>query len=358
MHGRPNDPPRPGPARPWTAPSDATRTSIVICAYTLDRWSDLQRAIDSTQRQSMTPFEVLLVIDHNPELAQRARVAWPDVRVIESRGPQGLSGARNTGVEDASGEVVAFLDDDAAAETTWLAELVAPYVDERVVATGGHAEAAWDTGRPSWFPPEFDWVVGCSHVGLPRTPARVRNPIGSTMSFRRAAVVEAGGFHADVGRVGTKPTGGEETELCIRIQRLRPGSLVVLVPGARVRHRVPAPRSTFGYFRSRCFQEGRSKARIAALEGAGAALASERAYATRTLPVAVLRGLAEVAGGRPSGLLRAAAVVAGLALTTAGYVAGRLQVSTPLLGTAGWPPPGEGAAGKPGARPVRPEEPG
>jgi hypothetical protein len=322
-------------------------SSVVICAYTLDRWADIERALASVRAQAAPPLEVILVVDHNAELAGRARSTWAGVRVVESRGPQGLSGARNTGVEEAIGEIVAFLDDDAQADLAWLAELVAPYEDEAVVATGGYAEAAWDTGRPAWFPPEFDWVVGCSYVGLPRTRARVRNPIGATMSFRREAILEAGGFHADVGRVGTTPTGGEETELCIRIQRLRPDAQVVLVPGARVRHRVPASRATFAYFRSRCFQEGRSKARIAMLEGAGAALASERRYSTRTLPAGVLHGLGEAVRGRPSGLARAAAIAAGLALTAAGYVAGRARGGRP----------GGSALNRPGAAPAQPTTP-
>jgi glycosyltransferase involved in cell wall biosynthesis len=305
--------------------SFAGRTTIVICAYTEDRWADIGRATESARTQMTPALETLLVIDHNEALARRARVAWPDMRVIESRGPRGLSGARNTGVEEARGEIVAFLDDDAAADPAWLDELVAPFADARVVATGGHAEAAWDAGRPAWFPPEFDWVVGCSYVGLPRGRARVRNPIGSAMAFRREPVLEAGGFRSDVGRIGTHPTGGEETELCIRIARLHPESTVVLAPGARVLHRVPAGRGTFAYFRARCFQEGRSKARIAALEGAGAALSSERSYTTRTLPAGVVRGLLDTLRGRPWGLARAGAIVAGLALTTAGYIAGRLS---------------------------------
>lgn len=303
----------------------ASGTSVVICAYTLDRWADIQLAVQSALAQTPPALELLLVVDHNPELAARARVAWPELHVVESRGPQGLSGARNTGVEDATGELVAFLDDDAQAEPGWLAGLVAPFADPLVVATGGHAEAAWDAGRPRWFPREFDWVVGCSYIGLPARGGRVRNPIGASMAFRRALVLEAGGFRSDVGRVGAHPTGGEETELSIRIRRLRPDARVILAPNSRVRHRVPAARGTFGYFRSRCFQEGRSKARIAVLEGPGAALSSERTYTTRTLPAGVLRGIGEAIRGRPEGLARAGAIVTGLALTTAGYVAGRFE---------------------------------
>ena len=97
----------------------------------------------------------------------------------------------------------------------------------------------------------------------------------------------------------------------------------MFVPLARVRHRVPEERSTWAYFRSRCYQEGRSKAFISRVAGRTAALASERSYATRTLPAGVIRGLREALHGRLAGLARSAAIVTGLAITTAGYVAGR-----------------------------------
>jgi hypothetical protein len=205
-----------------------------------------------------------------------------------------------------------------------LDRLTAPYHDERVVGTGGSAAATWDDGRPAWFPREFDWVVGCSYAGLPTRPTLIRNPIGCTMSFRRAAILAAGGFRADVGRVGRRPSGGEETELSIRIVRLRPEARIVYVPAAAVRHRVPAARATWHYFRSRCYEEGRSKARISVLAGAGAGLASERSYVRRTLPLGLLRGLRNAARGDVSGVARAGAIVAGLAITFAGYVSGRV----------------------------------
>lgn len=53
--------------------SDQHRVSVVICAYTLERWSQLSAAVSSALTQSIRPHEVLLVIDHNDELLQRAR---------------------------------------------------------------------------------------------------------------------------------------------------------------------------------------------------------------------------------------------------------------------------------------------
>lgn len=301
--------------------------SVVICAYTLDRWSDLAAAMASVAAQTIPESaETILVIDHNNGLQRRAETEWPTVRVISNTGPRGLSGARNSGVAMASGEVVAFLDDDAAAESGWLSRLIAPFETPEVFATGGAVVPTWDGGRPRWFPPAFDWVVGCSYEGLPERTAPVRNPIGASMAIRRAAILAAGGFRADVGRVGRAATGGDETELCIRIRAGWPDGVVLYVPDARVRHRVPRARGTFRYFASRCYQEGRSKARITALRGAGAALASERRYATRTLPLGIARGARDALRRDPWGLARAAAIVIGLGLTTLGYVAGRVGV--------------------------------
>jgi GT2 family glycosyltransferase len=248
--------------------------------------------------------------------------------VFANTGPRGIAGARNAGVDAANGHIVVFLDDDARAEPGWLEALVAPFAGPDVFATGGFIRSAWDVGRPRWFPEEFDWVVGCTYRGTPERQAAVRNPMGANMAFRRSSILAAGGFHVDIGRLGAFPVGGEETELCIRIRRADPGGRVIFAPSAQIRHRVPAARSSWRYFRSRCYHEGRSKAYISSLAGADAALATERRYVSRTLPAGMLRGLGQAARGHGSGALRALAIVAGTAITTAGYVAGRVGIDT------------------------------
>jgi hypothetical protein len=91
-----------------------------------------------------------------------------------------------------------------------------------------------------------------------------------------------------------------------------------------VSHFVPAKRATFSYFVSRCHAEGISKARVTRTVGSGDGLAAERAYTTRTLPLGIVRGLADFCRGRPGGLGRAAAIASGLAVTAYGYVGARL----------------------------------
>ena len=296
--------------------------SVVICSYSLDRWKPLVEAVESVRAQSLSPDRIVLVVDHNPDLLARARASFSEgVTIVENTAAQGLSGARNTGVARAEGAVVAFLDDDAAADREWLHRLIERYDDGRVLGVGGLTEPWWIDGKPRWFPEEFQWVVVCSYLGLPMQTAPVRNLIGANMSFRRDVLDAVGGFRDELGRVGARPFGVEETELCIRASQ-RLSGIFVFEPGARARHRVPGARTTFRYFCSHTYNEGFGKAMLARIAGAADGLSAERAYTYRTVPMGIARGLADAARGDLSGLGRAGAIVAGLACAVAGYAAG------------------------------------
>lgn len=310
------------PTRSAPAGDPSVSVSVLICAYTRDRLELLERAIDSVRAQSAPAHEIVLCIDHSPELLEEARRRWPELKLVENREERGLSGARNSGVAACTGAVVAFLDDDAFAAPDWLARLVAAYEDPAVLGAGGAVHPAWAEGRPSWFPPEFDWVVGCTHSGMPRRPEPVRNLVGANMSFRRDALEQVGGFRHELGRVGTIPAGCEETDLCIRIGKRRPEGSIIYDPAAAVDHFVPAGRGSREYFTSRCRGEGRSKAVLAGLVGSGSGLEAERTYTSRTLPLGVLRGVGDAFRGDLGGLSRATAIVFGLLTTTAGYLSG------------------------------------
>jgi hypothetical protein len=181
----------------------------------------------------------------------------------------------------------------------------------------------WLGGAPRWFPEEFHWVVGCTYKGLPRTLAPVRNIIGCNMSFRREVLKTIGGFKPEVGRVGIRPMGCEETELCIRVMQRWSQRVLLYEPRSRVYHRVPPSRASWRYFRQRCYAEGLSKAQVARLVGSKSWLNRELTYSTWILPQGVARGLVEgFFRLRSAGLARAGAIAAGLAITTAGYLRG------------------------------------
>ena len=304
-------------------PPGSPTFAVVICAFTAERLVALAESIRSLEAQSRPAAEIVLVIDHAPALLEECRRRWPGIRVVPNRETPGLSGARNTGVAETTADLIAFIDDDAVAAPDWLERLADVYADPAVAAAGGEVRPLWLEGRPAWFPPEFDWVVGCTHSGMPKERQAVRNLVGANMSFRRSALAAAGGFRRELGRVGTKPVGCEETDLCIRVRGGREEALVVYEPAAVVEHLVPPARATLRYFAARCAAEGRSKAVLALLAGHGAGLESERAYTRRTLPAGFLRGLRDAMRGDPSGLARAGTLMAGLMITSAGFAASR-----------------------------------
>jgi glucosyl-dolichyl phosphate glucuronosyltransferase len=329
--------------KPLTAPAAGPpqtsvpgMVSVVICAHTQNRWHETRAAVESVRGQSFQNREIIVVVDHNPALHASLVAALPDVTVIENREECGLSGGKNTGVSVARGDVVAFLDDDAVADPDWLKFLVDSYTDPAVIGVGGLTLPNWQLPRPSWFPREFDWVVGCTYRGMPESRGRVRNLLGGNASFRRDAFDLAGGFQNGIGRsAGKRPLGCEETEFCIRVSQRSPGSVFLFENRAMISHLVPADRCRFAYFRSRCYAEGLSKALVTASVGAGDGLAAERRYMTRILPSGVARGMADLLRGDMSGLGRAGAIVTGLAATAAGYAVGWTARRVPPLLKAG-----------------------
>jgi glycosyltransferase involved in cell wall biosynthesis len=316
-------------ARISPVPSEPPTISVVVCAFTRDRLEVQTEAVESLRAQTRPAHEIVLVIDHAPELLEEVRGLWPDLKIVENRERRGLSGARNSGVAEATGEVVAFLDDDAIAGPDWLERLTAAYADPKVLGAGGTVRPRWVEGKPGWFPPEFDWVVGCTHSGMPQRLEPVRNLVGANMSFRRAPLVEVGGFSHELGRVGTLPVGCEETDLSIRVHQRWPEAEILYDPAAAVEHVVPPARGKVRYFLDRCRAEGRSKAVLSGMVGTDDGLSSERSYVRRTLPLGVLRDLGAFFKGDPSGLSRAAMIFVGLAATSVDYLRVRTGVAKP-----------------------------
>jgi O-antigen biosynthesis protein len=299
--------------------------SIVICTHSEARLPLLRQSLKSVLDQQDGPYDVIVVIDHNPGLLATVAAEFAGVQVVANSHAQGLSGARNTGVGVARGDIVAFLDDDALAPPDWMARLQAHYGDRSVIGVGGRIDAVWTNGRPSWFAREFDWVVGCSYLGLPETPGPVRNLIGCNMSFRRAIFSMVGSFPEGQGRSGDNGAGCEETDFCIRAGSAFPGARIIYDPGIAVRHVLSRHRQTWSYFLRRCVQEGRSKAHLTTTLGARSGLATERQYLRRTLPKGVWRGLCDPFRLDWTGPLRSTAILLGLAGVGWGYALGRLK---------------------------------
>lgn len=238
----------------------ALTISTIICASSELRLHSLLATVRSVQVQSRPAHEIIVVIDHNPGLQAALGAQLSGVTLVANQAAKGLSGARNTGVRTATGQIVAFIDDDAIASRDWLKSLASAYTSQFTLGAGGPIVPHWPDMRPDWFPAEFDWTVGCSYAGEATSPSAVQNLIGCNMSFRRNAVLMAGLFDEHLGRNGNNGAGGEESDLARRMLAMFPTSHLAHVPGASVRHFIAPERTNFAYFVKRCRAEGRSKA--------------------------------------------------------------------------------------------------
>jgi glycosyltransferase involved in cell wall biosynthesis len=298
--------------------------SVVICTYTAHRWDDFTAAADQVRAQLASGDELILVVDHNPELLARVVAAYPGAVVLPNEQKRGLSGARNTGLKAAAGQVTAFLDDDAIPEPGWVDAIRGHFASSEVMAVGGAVIPRWEGGRqPRWFPIEFGWVVGCDYLGLPGNGEEIRNPIGANMAIRRTAFDVVGGFSSLIGRVGTTPVGCEETDLCIRVRQALPEAVILRDTTAAVLHFVPSSRQTVRYFLSRCWHEGRSKAVLSGRVGRQDGLASERTYVRDVLLGGMVKHLAALRHGDVFGVARAVLIGAGALVTAAGFASVR-----------------------------------
>lgn len=239
------------------------KVSVIISTYTKDRWKDVLKCIESLHDQTLKPYEILIVLDPIEDLMNFYRDKLPNyVKIVESDG-FGLSKARNKGILESKGDIIAFIDDDAWAGKYWLERMVENYLDKDVYCVGGKIIPVFENDRPKWLPEELDWIVGCTYKGLPEVKSEIRNPIGANMSFRREGFEIAGLFKEDVGRYGKRLLSGEEAEFAMRLKKVMPNAKIIYDPSAVVYHKVPKSRTKIRYALKRAFYEGYSKAILA-----------------------------------------------------------------------------------------------
>jgi len=263
--------------------------SVVICCYTEERYSGILRAVASVEAQVRKADEIIIVVDNSISLYDRLKVdLGHKALILLNQGPRGVPQARNVGVMAASGDVAAFLDDDASAAPDWLEELIRPFADPSILVAGGVELPEWESGEPpAWMSEELYWVVGATYRAFRTAPGEVRNVHGGNMAFRRAVLVEIGGFLQGIGHVRDLAA-GDDTEVCIRIRTRYPHAKVWFQPTAVISHYVPLSRATISHLVSRSYGEGIGKARIRRWHGKDT-LSDESAYLRHLLRAILAR---------------------------------------------------------------------
>jgi GT2 family glycosyltransferase len=181
------------------------RVSVVVCAY--NAADTLEDNLNSLERLTYPDFEIILVNDGSKDQTSAIARAHPRVRVIDTPN-QGLSAARNVGLAEATGTIVAYTDADTRVDRDWLTFLVQPFLNSDVVGSGG----------PNVVPPDDPPIAQCI-ARAPGGPTHVllddriaEHVPGCNMAFRRDALLAIGGFNPIYLRAG------DDVDVCWRLQ--------------------------------------------------------------------------------------------------------------------------------------------
>jgi len=118
--------------------------SVIISTFSVDRLEYVLSCIESLKKQVLLPKEIFLVLDPDDNLVDFYKSHIPREISIKISEDYGLCNARNAGVDAATGEIVAFIDDDAVADENWLKELVTNYRNPDIVGVCGHVQPLWE----------------------------------------------------------------------------------------------------------------------------------------------------------------------------------------------------------------------
>jgi glucosyl-dolichyl phosphate glucuronosyltransferase len=242
--------------------------SVIVTAYTMDRYADMLELLASLQAQTLRNFEIILVLEKSQKLFDKLQTyirekGYANTRVLFNSGPGGLSYARNIGVNNAKGDILTFIDDDALASHDWLQEMITAFKSgNNIIGVTGPILPRWEDESMSWFPEEFYWVFSCTSQDDGQ-PKKVRNGYGTNMAFRREAFEKGGLFMTKLGAKGGGEKGkhelaGEDTEFSMRI-REKTGKSILYHPGVMVHHRAYLFRLKWRFIISRAYWEGYTK---------------------------------------------------------------------------------------------------
>ena len=239
---------------------DAARISAVVC--TRDRSAYLAKCLAALAGQTLpAQFSEIIVVDNGssddtPALAASFCERNRNFRYLREDKP-GLALARNRGVALSSTGLLAFTDDDAEPEPSWLERLLARFREQReeVGILGGDVVPIFEAERPTWL---TDDLLRPLSAGLKwSTEARVLREgewlVEVNAAYRKEILLRIGGFPEHLGRVGELLLSGEGgVDRLIR----RAGFQLFYDPAILVRHHIPAMRLTRSWFRRRSFWQG------------------------------------------------------------------------------------------------------
>jgi glycosyltransferase involved in cell wall biosynthesis len=242
--------------------------TVILCTY--DRCRTLEKALNSLAASTLPEsikWEVL-VVDNNSSDQTRQVVEdfccrYPGRFRYVFEPQQGKSYALNSGIRDAHGDIVAFLDDDLTVEATWLQNLTAPLQTCEWAGVGGRTLLAAKFAPPKWLALEGPYGLGGVLAALfdrGDNPCELTEaPYGANMAFRKKIFEKYGLFRTDLGPQPGSEIRNEDTEFGRRL--LAAGEHLRYEPSAVAYHPVPENRMRKDYFLAWWFDYGRATVR-------------------------------------------------------------------------------------------------
>ena len=235
---------------------------ITIAICTRNRAAFLGKAIRSVIAQMDGDTELLIAnngsTDDTPQVVEKFIAAGERITFIHVA-ETGLSAARNAVMKNASGVWVLFLDDDAEAEPGWLAayqQFLSAPPNPQVAVVGSEVIPAPEIPPPDWLRDEGKLNLG----PIPFRYARGSGPWECNCAYRRADVLEIGGFDTRLGHLGSSAGYHEGVDLTTRLQDA--GREIWWMPGAPIQHFIHGGRMNLKWALSSAFNSGRSRATI------------------------------------------------------------------------------------------------
>lgn len=245
------------------------KVSAVVCAFSCERYNYLRETIQSLCDQVFPLAEIVIVIDGSKSLYRQLTSdvtlhKWSNVKLIFNEDLKGLSYARNIGIKETKGDVVALIDDDAMADPLWTQAMVATFKEDgRIGAITGSTVPRFEKDG-SWLPKELYWMISCSDITMGAIH-EVERCFGTNLAFRRAVLDQVGLFDERLGIQGKKWIGGDDTELVWRVKQA--GFKIVCNPDVKVLHAIPAKRLKFNALVKRGFVGGVSEGHMIRITG-------------------------------------------------------------------------------------------
>jgi glycosyltransferase involved in cell wall biosynthesis len=240
------------------------KVSVIICTYNREKYLPITLEKFTKQTSSYDQFEILIIDnnsnDNTSKLSKEFISNNPEIDckyILELK--QGLSYARNIGIQESKNEILSFIDDDAFVRPEFISNTILNFqINENLAAIGGKIIPVYESYKPKWMSKYLLPLVAALNLGNKAVPFKGNKfPIGANMAFIKSIFEKYGIFDVQLGRKGYELEGGEEKEFFSRLKKEK--EIILYIPDVVVDHIIPQKRIEVTYIKGLAVGVGTSE---------------------------------------------------------------------------------------------------